>query len=66
MCHNSGVAGAPMLGNKAQWKDRAKKGYRTLVNNTWKGLNGMPAKGLCNDCTKKEIGMAVQYMLDSI
>jgi len=26
----------------------------------------MPAKGLCADCTKEEIGIAVQYMLDTI
>jgi cytochrome c5 len=26
----------------------------------------MPGKGLCADCTKEEIGIAVQYMLDTI
>jgi cytochrome c5 len=36
------------------------------VNNSYNGINGMPAKGLCADCTKEEIGLAVQYMLDSI
>lgn len=65
-CHNSGVAGAPVLGNQGQWEIRKKKGYEMLVDNAWNGINGMNAKGLCADCTKEEIGMAVQYMLDAI
>ena len=65
-CHDAGIAGAPMMGNKSQWEARQAKGYETLVNNSYNGINGMPAKGLCADCTKEEIGIAVQYMLDSI
>jgi len=65
-CHDGGVAGAPMMGNKSQWEARQAKGYETLVNNSYNGINGMPAKGLCADCTKEEIGLTVQYMLDSI
>ena len=45
---------------------RMAKGYEMLVTNAYNGINGMPAKGLCADCTKEEIGVAVQYMLDSI
>jgi|TARA_B110000196_G_C20523504_1_gene376638 cytochrome c5 len=65
-CHTSGVAGSPILGNQAQWAPRQAKGYEILVDNTWNGINGMPAKGLCADCTKEEISIAVQYMLDAI
>ena len=65
-CHDGGVAGAPMMGNKSQWEARQAKGYEMLVNNAYNGINGMPAKGLCEDCTKEEIGIAVQYMLDTI
>ena len=65
-CHDAGVAGAPMMGNKAQWEPRQAKGYEMLVNNAYNGINGMPAKGLCADCTKEEIRIAVQYMLDTI
>jgi len=65
-CHDAGVAGAPMMGNKSQWETRQSKGYEMLVNNAYNGINGMPAKGLCADCTKEEIGIAVQYMLDTI
>ena len=66
VCHDSGLAGAPMMGNKGQWEARQAKGYEMLVNNAYNGINGMPAKGLCADCTKEEIGIAVQYMLDTI
>ena len=65
-CHTSGIAGSPVLGNQAQWAPRQAKGYEMLVDNAWNGINGMPAKGLCADCTKEEIGIAVQYMLDAI
>ena len=65
-CHDSGVAGSPMIGNKGQWEQRKVKGYEMLVDNAYNGINGMPAKGLCSDCTKEEIGIAVQYMLDTI
>ena len=65
-CHDAGIAGAPMIGNRAQWEVRLAKGYKMLVNNSYNGINGMPAKGLCADCTKEEIGIAVQYMLDTI
>ena len=65
-CHDAGIAGAPMMGDKAAWETRQAKGYEMLVNNAYNGINGMPAKGLCADCTKEEIGIAVQYMLDTI
>ena len=65
-CHDGGIAGAPKMGNKGQWEARQAKGYEMLVNNAYNGINGMPAKGLCVDCTKEEIGIAVQYMLDTI
>ena len=65
-CHDAGIAGAPMMGDKAAWETRQAKGYEMLVNNAYNGINGMPAKGLCTDCTKEEIGIAVQYMLDTI
>ena len=65
-CHSAGVAGAPMLANKIQWKKRLTKGTDALINNAWSGIGGMPAKGLCGDCTKEEIGLAVEYMLDTL
>ena len=65
-CHDAGVAGAPMLANQSQWEQRLAKGTDMLINNAWSGIGGMPAKGLCGDCTKEEIGLAVEYMLDTL
>ena len=50
-CHDAGVAGAPMLANQSQWEQRLAKGTDILINNAWSGIGGMPAKGLCGDCT---------------
>ena len=55
-----------MLANQSQWEQRLAKGTDMLINNAWSGIGGMPAKGLCGDCTKEEIGLAVEYMLDTL
>ena len=65
-CHSAGVAGAPMLGNKKQWSHRSLKGVEQLTQNAWNGIGGMPAKGLCQNCSFEEIKLAVQYMLEKI
>jgi cytochrome c5 len=64
-CHNSGAAGAPRVGNAADWAPRAEKGFDVLVLNTINGLGGvMPAKGLCFTCSDEDLKALVQYMLD--
>jgi len=65
-CHNAGLAGAPLLGDQAQWASRLDKGLQTLTDNAYNGYNAMPAKGLCMDCTREEIEQSVQYMLDAL
>jgi len=64
-CHDAGVAGAPMIGNASQWEPRIAKGIETLITNAWQGIGGMPAKGLCADCTMEEIEAAVNYMIET-
>ena len=69
MCHASGAGGAPIVGtndtsNKA-WTPRINKGIETLFANSIAGINGMPAKGLCNDCSDNEIKATVCYMVDT-
>ena len=65
-CHTAGLAGAPMFANVSQWQGRVEKGLETLVNNSYNGYNAMPAKGLCQDCTREEVQNSVQYMLDAL
>ncbi len=63
-CHATGVSGAPMYGNAEQWAPRAAKGMDELLKTSINGLNAMPAKGTCMNCSDDDIKGAVQYMLD--
>ncbi len=65
-CHTAGLAGAPMLGNIAQWEERTSKGLEVLTANAYNGYNAMPAKGMCMDCSEAEIERSVQYMLEAL
>ncbi|MGH1372189.1 MAG: c-type cytochrome [Cellvibrionaceae bacterium] len=64
-CHASGAAGAPKLGDVAAWSPRIGKGIETLYTSALSGLNGMPAKGLCMDCSADEIKVAVDHMVEN-
>ena len=63
-CHNPGIGGAPRLGDVDAWQPRAAKGRQALVSSTINGLNGMPAKGMCWQCSDEQLGHAVDYMLE--
>jgi cytochrome c5 len=62
-CHKTGVAGAPIIGNRAQWEDRLKKGLNELYSNVLNGIGGMPPKGTCISCSTQEIEDAVKYIV---
>lgn len=64
-CHMSGVAGAPIFGDKADWQPHIEKGMATLLTNATNGINAMPPKGLCFDCNDNEMQSAIQYMIDN-
>ncbi|WP_165007546.1 c-type cytochrome [Neisseria yangbaofengii] len=65
-CHASGVAGAPKVGNAADWKERLAQGKDTLYKHSIEGFTGkkgmMPAKGGNPSLTDDEIKAAVDYM----
>jgi len=62
-CHTTGAAGAPMIGEAGDWEDRLDKGMDVIYANAINGLNGMPAKGLCMDCSDEDIEATVDYIL---
>lgn len=62
-CHGSGVAGAPKVGDAAAWQPRAAKGIDQLVKNATTGINAMPPKGTCANCSDEELKGAIEYML---
>jgi len=69
MCHVPGIAGAPKLGDKADWAARNKKGMDTLVKNAISGYKGtkgmMPPKGGNPKLSDGDVKAAVKYMLDA-
>ena len=66
-CHSTGAAGAPKVGDgmAIEWEPRLEKGLDAVVANTVNGLNTMPAKGLCFDCTDDDLRAIVQYMIET-
>ncbi len=66
-CHSTGAAGAPKVGDgmAVEWGPRLEKGLDAMVANTVNGLNTMPAKGLCFDCTDDDLRAIVEYMIET-
>ena len=58
------MGGAPKFGAPEHWTARIEKGMDTLYTNAISGFQGMPAKGLCMDCSDDELKAAVDYMVD--
>lgn len=66
-CHGLGVAGAPKLGDVDQWAPRLEKGMDVLYASGINGLApGMPAMGMCFDCSDDDIRAVVDYMTASV
>lgn len=61
-CHAAGVAGAPKF-HSADWDARKKQGIDTMLKHAVNGLNAMPPKGTCMDCSDAELKAAIEYML---
>ncbi|RRJ82399.1 c-type cytochrome [Aestuariirhabdus litorea] len=63
-CHDTGVMGAPRIGQKADWAPRARKGVDALLAQAKKGFEGrMPPRGMCSDCSDADLRAAIRYML---
>jgi|GEM_PF-1329359 cytochrome c5 len=64
LCHGSGTAGAPRLGNKKDWESRIKKKLSLLLNHVKNGYRAMPPKGACLECSPTDLEAAINYMLE--
>ncbi len=64
VCHTTGVAGAPKLGDAAAWSPRIATGYEALLTSAVKGKNAMGPQG-GGDFETLEIGRAVVYMANT-
>jgi cytochrome c5 len=61
-CHQTGVANAPKLGDKAAWAPRLKDGLNGMVAIATKGKGAMPPKGGAADLSDTELARAVVFM----
>ena len=62
VCHASGAAGAPKTGDVAAWEPRMAKGMDAMVLSVSNGLNAMPPKGMCYDCSAEDYMALIEYM----
>ncbi|HSW83337.1 MAG TPA: c-type cytochrome [Usitatibacter sp.] len=61
-CHGQGLNGAPKIGDKAAWIDRAKLGFDSVVRSAINGHGAMPSRGGMPNLTDSEMRAAVTYM----
>jgi cytochrome c5 len=64
-CHSAGQGHVPQRSDTAYWQERLNQAGAALYQNTWVGINAMPPKGLCENCTETEIRAAVDYLLNA-
>ena len=67
-CHSTGVGGAPVVGDAAQWADRIARGIDALYDGAINGFDGdaitpMLPKGGRVDLSDQEVRDAVDYMV---
>lgn len=67
MCHQTGAAGAPVVGKKSDWGPRIAQGNAILYERAINGFTGskgkMPARGGKASLSDAEVHAAVDYMV---
>ena len=63
-CHGTGLLGAPKIGDTAAWKERAdhQGGLDGILAKAITGINAMPPKGTCADCSDDDLKAAIKKM----
>ena len=62
LCHITGEAGAPIVGDTAEWQRRLQQGEEAIINNVIEGFNSMPPLGYCMACEVSDFRAMVAYM----
>ena len=66
-CHSAGVLGAPKVHVAADWQPRLdERGLDGVWQNALNGINAMPPRGTCGNCSHDEIKAAIEYMIEGI
>lgn len=67
MCHDTGMANAPQPDQTDRWNTRLEEaGLDGIVSNAINGINAMPPRGMCTDCTDDEIRQVVEYIMRDV
>ncbi len=61
-CHETGVGGAPKIGDRDAWAPRLSHGLDALTRSAINGHGGMPARGGMVNLTDSELRRAIIYM----
>lgn len=61
-CHSGSIPNAPKTFDAEAWKPRLAKGMDKLVASVKNGLNAMPPRGMCNDCSDADYKALIAYM----
>ena len=62
VCHETGAAGAPKIGDKAAWAKLISQGLDRLGRNAAAGIRAMPPRGGNPDVSDLELARAIVYM----
>jgi cytochrome c5 len=65
-CHDSGVAGAPMISDQGAWQARIAQGKQTLYQHAINGLGAMPPKGGDPSLSNAQVQAAVDYIIATV
>lgn len=63
-CHQTGIGGAPRIGDQKAWTPRLKHGVDFLVRSAINGHGPMPARGGLANLTDSELRGAIVYMFN--
>lgn len=63
-CHHPSnvMVSSPKAGSDRDWAPRLRKGLPALMQSAIQGVEAMPPKGNCEDCTPAEIEAAIRFM----
>ena len=65
-CHQTGVGGAPKIGDQEAWIPRLKNGLDATVRSAINGHGGMPARGGLDNLSDAEMRSAIIYMFSKV
>ena len=63
-CHHPSnvMVSSPKAGSRKDWEPRLTKGISGLTQSAIQGIEAMPPKGTCAECTPGEIEAAIRFM----